>query len=60
MNVVAHEGFDFSRCMHELDNESRVRLDRFLELAAEAMPNAKGGLEPGFGLSCYKSTNKSL
>jgi hypothetical protein len=36
MNVTAHEGFDFPRWMHDLDNESRARLDRFLELAAEA------------------------
>jgi hypothetical protein len=42
MNVTAYEGFNFSRWMHELDSESRVRLDRFLEMAAEAMPKGKG------------------
>jgi hypothetical protein len=43
MNVTAHEGFDFPRWMHDLDNESRARLDRFLELTTEAArtPNRK-------------------
>jgi hypothetical protein len=36
MIAIAHDGFDFTRWMHGLDKESRVRLDRFLELAAEA------------------------
>jgi hypothetical protein len=32
MNAIAHEDFDFPRWMHELDEESRARLNRFLEL----------------------------
>jgi hypothetical protein len=32
MNAIAHKGFDFQRWIDELDEESRARLDRFLEL----------------------------
>ena len=53
MNAIAHEGFDFPRWMSELDQESRARLDRFLELAAEAAGNRER-------VSCHKYTNKLL
>jgi hypothetical protein len=45
MNVNAHEGIDFPRWMAELDKESRARLDRFLELAVEAMTTPRRGVE---------------
>ena len=53
MNAIAHEGFDFPHWISELDKEGRARLDRFLELAAEAAGNRER-------LSCYKYTNKML
>jgi hypothetical protein len=40
MNAIADEGFDFPRWMHALDEQSRARLDRFLEPTAEAAQNA--------------------
>jgi hypothetical protein len=36
MNATAHEACDFRRWMDALDEESRDRLNRFLELTAEA------------------------
>jgi len=36
MNTIAHEALDFRRWMYTLDEESRARLDRFLELTADA------------------------
>jgi hypothetical protein len=61
MSAIARDGFDFPRWMQELDKESRVRLDRFLDLAAQAMPNAKGvGWNPGVEASRYKHTNTAL
>jgi hypothetical protein len=40
MTAIAQEGFDFPRWMNELDAESRARLDRFLDMTAEALANA--------------------
>ena len=63
MNVTAQEGFDFPRWMHDLDNESRAQLDRFLELTTEAArtPNRKPDAQRTLrGVSCYKYTNKLL
>jgi hypothetical protein len=38
---MAHDGFDFPLWMETLDKESRARLDRFLEMTAEAVPERK-------------------
>jgi hypothetical protein len=41
MNAIAYEGFDFARWLYELDELSRARFDRFLELTAEACLNGQ-------------------
>jgi hypothetical protein len=45
MSTFADEGFDFVRWMHELDYESRARLDRFLDLTVEVMLRRGRGQE---------------